>query len=326
MDNQAIMHRRTAIKTTLTGLAGLALLPAHGASTAGSRSGDRPLGVQLFTIPKLVEADLPGTLALLGDIGYREVEFFGPYPFSTDATKEEFKRMAGMLGLQGHAFYGYSAEEVAGMLRANNLTAPSVHANIRTLRGGLDRFLDGVAPLAPKYAVIPALFEGRDTLEDYQRLADEFNEIGRNMAAYGMKLLYHNHGYEHAEKGGAIPMNVLLENTDKNYVQFELDIFWMAAAGADPVDYLTRYPGRYKALHLKDAAEVFRFRGDGGSPDQWMPGFPKMADPGTGVFDIPAIIRAAELNGVDHYFLERDLAPEPVATLKNSYGNLVAIK
>ena len=71
-----------------------------------------------------------------------------------------------------------------------------------------------------------------------------------------------------------------------------------------------------------NAAETFRFAGDGSTPDQWMAGFPKVADPGTGVFDIPAILAAAAKNGVDHYFLGRDLAPQPEATLRNSYANL----
>lgn len=319
------MQRRTALQHALVGLGTLTTLPHCATQRATTASRAPAIGVQLFTIPKMVDDDLAGTLALLGEIGYKEVEFFGPYPFSTDETKEEFKQLQQMLGFEQHAFWGSSVAEVTRLLKANGLTTPSLHANIKTLRGGLERFLDGAAPLGAKYAVIPALFDGRDTLEDYKRLADEFNEIGRRMQPYGMQLLYHNHGYEHAKKSGAVPMDVLLMGTDPTYVQFELDIFWMAAAGADPVDYLTRYPGRYKALHVKDAAERFRFSGDGSTPDQWMAGFPKMADPGQGVFDIPAILAAAERNGVDHYFLERDLAPQPEATLRNAYGVLAAI-
>jgi sugar phosphate isomerase/epimerase len=319
------MQRRTALKT----LASLPLLTKF-PGQAGTRPPDSyrgyrgALGVQLFTIPKLVDQDLGGTLALLFEIGYREVEFFGPYPFSSAETKEDFKMLQAMIGLERHAFYGHPIEEVVAMLDDNGLSAPSLHSNITTLRKGLDAFLDGAAPLSPKYAVIPTLMEGRDTLDDYRRLADEFNEIGRRMQPYGMKLLYHNHGFEHAEREGVVPMDLLLEETDPAHVQFELDIFWMAAAGADPIDYLRRYPGRYKALHLKDAAETFRFSGDGSTPDQWFAGFPKMANPGSGVFDIPAILEAADANGVEHYFLERDLAPEPLETLRESYTYLKA--
>lgn len=316
------MHRRTAIKTTIAGLGGLALLPNCNTAKMTAANTDRALGVQLFTVPKMVDEDLGGTLALLGEIGYREVEFFGPYPFSSAGAKESFRMMQQMIGLKDHAFYGHGVREVREMLKTNGLTAPSLHTNILTLREGLTEFLDGAAEFSPKYAVIPALMEGRDTLADYNRLADEFNEIGLKMSKYGMQLLYHNHGYEHAEKSGKIPLNVLLENTDKNYVQFELDIFWMSAAGADPLEYLNDYPGRFKALHIKDSSEKFRFSGDGSTPQQWMAGFPKMADPGEGVFDIPAILQTGQKNGVDHFFLERDMAPQPKETLKNSYASL----
>lgn len=319
------MQRRTALLQTATALASLALLP-HCASTRGpAQKRMTAYGVQLFTIPGMVEKDLPYTLALLSEIGYKEVEFFGPYSFSTESTKQSWNQIKGMIGLQDNAFYGHAPAEVAKMLADNGLTAPSCHADLDSMRAGnLTALLEGLAPLQPKYVVVPALQSGRDTLDDYKRLAEEFNAIGKQMQDYGMKFVYHNHGYEHKVMEGVTPLNYLLENTDPDYAQFELDIFWMAAAGADPVTYLQQYPGRFKLIHLKDAAKEFRFSGDGGTPDQWMAGFPLMADPGEGVFDIPAILAAAEANGVEHFFLERDLAPQPEATLRNSYTNLKA--
>jgi sugar phosphate isomerase/epimerase len=119
-------------------------------------------------------------------------------------------------------------------------------------------------------------------------------------------------------RDGEIPMDILLTQTDPETVKFELDIFWMQAAGANPVDYLKKYPGRYKLMHVKDAAEQVRFSCDGTTPDQWMEVFSKMADPGSGVFDIKGIINTGIDSGVDHFFLERDLTPEPEKTLSNS--------
>ena len=117
-------------------------------------------------------------------------------------------------------------------------------------------------------------------------------------------------------------MDTLLTQTDSGKVKFELDIFWMTAAGASPVDFLKKYPGRFKMLHLKDASEAISFSGDGGSFDQWMPLFPKMADPGSGVFDIPSIITAATKSGAEHFYLERDLTPQPDKTLTDSFEYL----
>ncbi|MDX1939939.1 MAG: hypothetical protein SFU99_05260 [Saprospiraceae bacterium] len=90
----------------------------------------------------------------------------------------------------------------------------------------------------------------------------------------------------------------------------------------DPIKYLTKYPGRYKLLHIKDASEKVRFSGDGGTPNQWMAVFSKMADPGTGVFDIASIFKQAVKLVLGHFYLERDLTPTPESTLYNSYQNL----
>ncbi|MCP9236397.1 sugar phosphate isomerase/epimerase [Lewinella sp. JB7] len=318
------MQRRTVLKNTAATLAGLTCLPAYAMSRPNATAAERAYGVQLFTIPKLVEADLPGTLALIAEIGYREVEFFGPYPFSAEATKRSWEQIKSMVGLSDNAFYGHAIGEVARMLADNGLTAPSMHADLISMRENLDALISGVAPLQPRYLIVPAISEGRDNLDAYKRLAEEFNAFGRRMRENGMKFAYHNHGYEHLMMDGVTPLDYLIEHTDPAYVQFELDVFWMTAAGADPVSYLRKFPGRFKLLHLKDASAPFRFSGDGQTPDQWFAGFPLMADPGDGVYDIPAILEAAEAGGAEHYFLERDLAPEPVQTLRNSFANLTA--
>jgi len=320
------MDRRSALKYSLLAMGGFTLpgsLKAHQLFMETVLPSKKTrFGVQLFTIPQLVDQDLPGTLKTLGELGYKEIEFFGPYPFSSETAKLEFEGFKGMIGVKDHAFFGHSVKDVTTMLKGNGLTMPSLHVNVATLRENLEAFLDGVAELEPKYATIPLVMTGRDSLDDYKRLAEEFNTLGEKMAKYNMKFAYHNHGYEHIEMDGVIPMNYLLENTDSKYVAFELDVFWMSAAGADPKEYLKKYKGRYEMLHVKDSQEVFRFSGDGGSPDQWMAGFPKMADPGDGVLDIPGILKVAKKSGVEHFFLERDVAPQPQETLRNSIENL----
>lgn len=319
------MLRRTALQHLAT-LAAMTTLPSCATNRKTMTENDMSFGVQLFTIPKLVDQDLPGTLKLIREIGYKEVEFFGPYAFSAAATIKEWEGLKGMLGLQNNAFYGHSVADVAKMLADNGLHTPSLHADFLSMRENLADLLNGLAPLNPDYLVVPALQSGRDTLDDYKRLAEEFNAIGKTMVEAGMKFVYHNHGYEHKVMDGVTPLDYLIEHTNPNYVQFELDIFWMSAAGADPIQYLKKYPGRFKMLHLKDAAKTFRFSGDGSTPDQWMAGFPLMADPGDGVFDIAGIIATAKTTGVDHFYLERDLAPEPLNTLRNSYTNLLALE
>jgi sugar phosphate isomerase/epimerase len=284
------------------------------------------LGVQLFTVPHMVDQDLRGTLKTISKIGYKEIEFFGPYPSSSDASKKQFMgMMAPMVGLKNHSFFGYSLEETVTTLKEYNLSVPSMHVDISTLRTNVDQIAETAAKLQTKYLIIAAIMQGRESLDDYKKLADEFNGFGKELSKHGMKYAYHNHGYEHIEMDGEIPMDYLIKNTDPNNVQFELDVFWMKAAGATPLDYLEKYPGRFKLLHLKDCKEEFRFSGDGGTPDQWMAGFSKMTDPGDGIYEISKIIKKASEVGVEHYYLERDMAPVALATLQNSYKNMSAM-
>jgi sugar phosphate isomerase/epimerase len=320
------MKRRKAIKNTLLGLGGISLMSSFKTIEEMMQPLHKKtnIGVQLFTIPHLVDKDLRGTLKLLADIGYREIEFFGPYPFSAEATKKEWIGMKQMLKLGNGPFYGYSVAETSQMLKDNNLTAPSVHADIVSMRVQMNKLLDGLALLKTNYVAIPALI-GSDmpkSENDFKKLADEFNDFGEQMSKYNMKFVFHNHGFEHVMYDTDMGLDILLKNTNPDYVQFELDIFWMQAAGADPVSYLKKYPNRFKLMHIKDASEKFRFSGDGGSPEQWMEGFPKMRDPGDGVFDIKSIMEEGQKSGVEHFYLERDLAPDPISTLNNSFKNL----
>ncbi|MEM9888321.1 MAG: TIM barrel protein [Bacteroidota bacterium] len=323
------MNRRDAIFKTALGastfLFGTACnnkIAATTPTTSSSTKSTAAIGIQLFTIPRLVDNDLKGTLKLLSETGYKEVEFFGPYPFSAEATKRQWNMFKQQLGLKNNAFYGYTVQETAAMLKDYGLSAPSFHADLDTMRTGMNKMLDELAVLDAKYVVIPALSTGRSSLEDYKKIAEEFNDFGAQMSKYDMQFVYHNHGYEHKEMSGEIPMHYLLKNTDSKYVAFELDIFWMQAAGADPKVFLETYPDRYVMLHLKDASEAFRFSGDGSTPDQWMAGFSKMIDPGEGVLDVEGILETAKKTSVQHFFLERDLAPDPMNTIKNSYSNL----
>lgn len=317
-----MFNRRQFIKHT--GLAALAASPLTQWMMEDVLKRKKTFGVQLFTIPQMADHDLKGTLQLLSNIGYREVEFFGPYSFSAQETIEGWKPLAAQLGMQRNAFWGYDIKEVGTMLKDFGLKTPSIHLDLYTMRKNLKQTCEILAPLGVKYIVLPAISDmnERKTLDHYKKLAEEFNNFGKMMATYDMAFVYHNHGYEHAPMNDVIPMDYLLKNTDSKNVKFELDIFWMSAAGGDPIQYLNNYPGRYKLMHIKDASEKVRFSGDGSTPDQWIAVFPKMADPGTGVFDIAGILKAASKSGVEHFYLERDLTPTPEATLRNSFANL----
>ena len=284
------------------------------------------IGVGLFTIPLLLEQDFAGTIEMLAGIGYKEVEMYGPYPYSVQEYVDYWNTLTPQLGFSGSGYFGHTAQEVRQILDDNGMTSPSMHIDIGTLEHRLDEAIEAAQIVGQKYAGLAAIPDDRrQNLDGYKRMADLFNEIGSRMSEAGMKFLYHNHGYGLVEMEGEIPLKVILERTDPNYVALEMDIYWTTAGRADPIAYLNDYPGRYKLMHLKDMTEMVHFKGDGGTADQWMELFPKMADAGAGVLDLPGILSAAKKNGVEHFYLERDMAAEPDNTLRNSYAYLASV-
>ena len=324
------MNRRKFVQTTVLTAASGSLLSACGSEQEKQLDTSQPtvnrldrIGVGLFTIPFLLEADFPGAIKKLADIGYKEVELFGPYPYSVQEAKDYWNALTPQLGFSGSGYFGHSVKEVRQILDDNGMTSPSMHIDMKTLETRLEDVAEAAHVLGQRYAGISAMpDEMRKDLDGYKRTADLFNEIGMRMKKVDMQFLYHNHGYGLVEMEGEIPMKVILDRTDPEYVALEMDIYWTTAGRADPIAYLNDYPDRFKLMHLKDMTEKVFFKGDGGTADQWMELFPNMADAGAGVLDLQSILSVAKRNGAEHFYLERDLAADPDKTLKNSYDHL----
>src|SRR5688572_28531075 len=144
--------RRRFLKTSAATLAGAAL---SGPVFAELRKKARPVGIQLFTIPAMVATDFKGTLTKLANIGYKEIEFFGPYDFSAQETIDGWNRFAPTLGITKNAFYGYKSSDVKNILRDLGLTTPSVHLDLATMRSNMGSAMDALSSLGTKYVAIP---------------------------------------------------------------------------------------------------------------------------------------------------------------------------
>ena len=284
------------------------------------------IGVQLFTLAAMASRDIEATLKLIAESGYREVELFGPYPFSPPEEIAGWQQLASQMGIGSIAYFGLSVHELRARLDHYGLSAPSAHVNLGTARQRMAEMAEAAHVLGHRYVAIPsARSETLDTLDDYRRLAADLNAIGEQASAHGLRFGYHNHGYEQAPIDGRVPMDVLVEETDPALVAFELDLFWMIAGGGDPEQALRAHQGRFELMHVKDMAEPVRFSGRGQTPQEWMAVFPLMRDAGAGILDMQRLLAAAHRSGVKHFFLERDLAADPEQTLAASFRALSAI-
>jgi sugar phosphate isomerase/epimerase len=281
------------------------------------------IGIQFFSLPKLLEKDLPGTLAMLSKMGYREAELYGPYTFSTAAANERWKAVTPSLGFSGSGFFGHTAGEMKSMLSDAGISVPSLHTDLDTLQNAMGSLSEGAKALGATYVILPAIPDDkRKTLDDYRKMADTFNRIGDAAQKSGVSFGYHNHGYGLKEMDGKIPLEVLLDSTDPKLVFLEMDLFWTTAGGADPVALLEKYKNRYKLMHVKDMSKLMRFSGDGGNSSQWIELFPYMTTAGNGVLDLKKILTKAKESGVNHFIVEQDIVSEPEVALKKSIDYL----
>ncbi|MEM7501195.1 MAG: sugar phosphate isomerase/epimerase [Pseudomonadota bacterium] len=274
------MKRRTLLK----GAAAIAAAPWLAAcsstpQTAARRRLDR-IGIQLYTVRDRMAEDVPGTLRAIADIGYDEVEFAGYF----DHTPAAVKRMIDDLGL----------------------VSPSAHVSLDDIRTSQAQLIETAHTLENKYIALGWLApEERGTLDQYREHIDLVAAFGEKCRDAGLQFAWHNHDFEFIELEGQRPMDMILDRTDADLVQVELDLYWTAKANVSVFRYFERYPGRFPMCHVKDMAADT-----------------SMADVGDGTIDFAAIFAASELAGFNHYFVERDDSTETLKTAANSYQGL----
>jgi sugar phosphate isomerase/epimerase len=238
------------------------------------------MGLQLFTVRAALAADFDATLARIAAIGYREVEFAG--------------------------YFGRSAQQVRESVQRAGLIAPSAHIPLDALSNGWEGVIENALAIGHHYLVVASAGAVTD-LDGYRRIADRFNHAGEVAKKAGIRFAYHNHDVEFMPLAGSIPYDVLLEATDPRYVCFEMDLYWITKAGANPLTYFARWPGRIQMVHVKDAAAAPPHR---------------MTDVGAGTLDWRSLLGRGTQAGVEHYFVEQDEALDPFASAAASYAYL----
>jgi sugar phosphate isomerase/epimerase len=155
--------------------------------------------------------------------------------------------------------------------------------------------------------------EGAFTVDEAKVAAANFNTWGAALKKEGLKFGFHTHGYEFRPLAdGSSAFDVMMAETDPDLVFCEMDVFWVVQGGIDPVKLLQKYPGRFKALHIKDMKK--------GAPTGLYEGHAPASDNvivGQGSMDWPAIIAQSRKSGVEYYFIE-DETSDPVGNIPPS--------
>lgn len=194
-----------------------------------------------------------------------------------------------------------------------------------TLKDNFDKIVEDAKALDCKYLRIGALpFHYMGKEEKYIEFAKELNEYGKKLNEQGMKLFYHNHHFEFEKINGKLAIDILAENSDPDYVGFELDVHWVQRGGQNPIDWIKKLKGRVELVHLKDYRIVTPEKISGYEDLFKMVQF---AEVGEGSLDFKEIIKACEESDVKYMPIEQDMTygRDPYESLQISMDNLKAI-
>ncbi len=245
-------------------------LLVSGISSCKTEKPDKHIGLQLYSIRENMKLDPAASIAEVGEMGYKYVE---------------------PAGYGNGKFYNMEPEAFKALAEANGMTVLSSHAG-RPLptddkwdetMSWWDECIAAHKAAGAKY-IVQASMGGNsyESLEALKKTCDYFNIVGEKCNAQGIRFGYHNHAKEFSELEGEIVYDFMLKNTDPSKVMFQIDIYWIIEGGKDPLDYFTRYPGRFELWHVKDEAEV------GAS----------------GKINFEPIFAKAELSGMKYYIVE----------------------
>jgi sugar phosphate isomerase/epimerase len=236
-------------------------------------------GIQLYTMRRLMpnQAGARNILRQIGRMGYTVVQTAGHYGWTVEEFKQELDR-AGLRAVSGHDGPGFPA---AAGWEDEYRTTLEYAAELGQEFSGLAWFGGDQAP-----------YDEEDT---WHALAEHLNAAGEiARREFGLQFFYHNHDFEFVNQFNGRPAyDILLAETSRRFVKFELDLFWITEGGGNAVTYLSADPGRYVSYHVKD--HVW-----GDRPDA-----PDWEDAGPGMLDFPDLFDAGD-RADKYYFIEHD--------------------
>lgn len=283
-------NRRDFLKQTTLLVAGGLMAPQLFSSNGGDYSSLKNMGFQLYSLRDLINSSgIQSALEAVSRIGYKNLETAGynngkVYGLDPADLKKRMNDL-GMNCTSAHVGQSYSKEKEAEVM------------------SWWDRTIEAHQKLGVKYMIQASMpVNEKSKLDELKTYCDYFSAVGKRTAAAGIGFGYHNHTVEFKKIGDQVIIDYMLENVSKDHVCFELDVYWCHEGGADPVEYLRKYPDRFRLIHIKDAKEI------GAS----------------GKMDFKAIFNQMKVNKVKDWYVEIEeyTNNDPVASARQSFDFL----
>jgi sugar phosphate isomerase/epimerase len=249
-------------------------------------------GVVSFTFRNDFSKDVAGTLDYIKEMGIRNIEFSN--------------------------LFGKTAAEMRALLDARGLVCTSYGVYYDALTNKTEAVIRDAKTLGAEFVRVGMIpHKGEFTVQQADAAVKDFNRVGQQLKENGIEFSYHNHGYDFTPYENGTLYDYLIQNTNPDYVSFELDILWVHQFGQDPLVYLQKYPNRFKLMHVKDLKKGIPVGLDvKTSPENDVP-------LGTGQIAVKAILKQARKSSIKYYYLEDENSnakaqvPLSLAYLKN---------
>lgn len=246
-------------------------------------------GIQLWTVKEDMAKDAKGTLAKLASFGYKQIESF-----------------EGQKGI----YWGMKNTEFKNYMDELGMKIVSAHCNNKV---EFERKSAEAAEIGMKYLICP--YKGaQKSMDDYKRFADEFNQCGEIAKKNGIRFAYHNHDYSFKSINGEMPQDVMMNGTDKSLVDYEMDIYWVVAAGEDPEAWFKKHPGRFRLCHVKDLVKTAKGH--------------ESCQLGKGTINFASVLKTGRKYGLQTYIVEQEAftGSNPVESAGANAGYMKRVK
>lgn len=230
-------------------------------------------GVVSFTFRNDFSKDVAGTLDYIKEMGIRNIEFSN--------------------------LFGKTAVEMRALLDARGMVCTSYGVYYDALTNKTDKVIEDAKTLGAEFVRVGMIpHKGEFTVQQADAAIQDFNRVGKLLKENGLEFCYHNHGYDFTPYEKSTLYDYLIQNTNPDYVSFELDILWVHQFGQDPLAYLKKYPSRFKLMHVKDLKRGVPVGLDVKTSSE------NDVPLGSGQINVQAILKQARKSPIKYYYLE----------------------
>ena len=228
-------------------------------------------GLQLWSVKQALAKDTLGVLKQIAANGYKKIESF-----------------EGAKGM----FWGMKNTEFKKVMDDLGMNMVSSHCNDTGDLVSFERKAAAAGEIGLKYLI--CAFKGpQKSLDNFKKFTDEFNACGEIAKKHGLRFAYHNHDYSFKAMEGIVPQDLMMDGTNPDLVDFEMDMYWTVAAGVDPIAYMKKFPNRFKLVHVKDLVKLPK-------------GEHESCVIGKGTIDYKALLPQASKQGVQYFIVEQE--------------------